>query len=527
MPQLGKYQLIRKLAAGGMAEVFLAKAAGPMGFEKTLVLKRILPHLAGDPAFVKMFLSEAKLVAQLNHPNIVQIFDFGQAGGSYFLAMEYIDGPTLRGLIKRARLIDLSLPVALCARIVSLACEGLAFAHEFRDPATGEPLGIIHRDISPDNILLSSQGAVKVVDFGIAKVAGQSQHTQPGVVKGKISYMSPEQLRSRPLDRRADVYALGIVLYEMLTGRRPFDAASDVKLMQAIINGQRVPAVSLRPDLPASLQQILDRAVAKEREERYPDCRAFQEDLERFILSTGEHMGAYQIAQITMQLVGDEFRTSSSTSIPALKTPPSSPSAPERVTDEHTAPAMMAAGRTDPPNTTDPDFGPSEETSPGRVGLSSPTLTAVMGNTENSQPTTQALEPPEALNRRKLLIPAVLLGVALLGGGYVVARRPAAQDEPKPGAGAAPSPADAASRDAGPAPSARRLKGTMEFRIWPYAHVFLDGQDLGQTPLEPMDVTEGWHTVKAVNRELGKEVTRHIEVQPGKLTVIRINLSEE
>jgi eukaryotic-like serine/threonine-protein kinase len=161
--QLGKYQLIRKLATGGMAEVFLAKAAGPMGFEKMLVVKRILPHLSEDPTFVEMFLAEAKLAAQLNHPNIVQIFDFGETDGEYFLAMEYIDGPNLRVLVKRARAAKAPLPTPICARLIAAACEGLAFAHDFSDPTTGEPLGLIHRDISPDNILVSRQGAVKVV----------------------------------------------------------------------------------------------------------------------------------------------------------------------------------------------------------------------------------------------------------------------------------------------------------------------------------------------------------------------------
>ncbi|HLK99636.1 MAG TPA: serine/threonine-protein kinase, partial [Myxococcaceae bacterium] len=216
--QLGKYQLIRKLATGGMAEVFLAKAAGPMGFEKTLVVKRILPHLAEDPAFVEMFLSEAKLAAQLNHPNIVQIFDFGEADDAYFLAMEFIDGPNLRVLLKRASQQGVALPPAVCARLIATACEGLAFAHDFADPGTGELLGLIHRDISPDNVLVSRQGAVKVVDFGIAKAAGQSHKTRSGVIKGKLSYMPPEQLRAKQLDRRADVYALGVVLYELLTG---------------------------------------------------------------------------------------------------------------------------------------------------------------------------------------------------------------------------------------------------------------------------------------------------------------------
>ncbi|RKG67094.1 serine/threonine protein kinase, partial [Corallococcus terminator] len=252
---IGKYQLIRKLATGGMAEVYLAKAAGPMGFKKTLVLKRILPHLAEEPAFVEMFLSEAKLAAQLEHPNIVQIFDFGEAGGSYFLAMELIDGPSLRKLVKRA--VEVPLPQTLCARLVASAAEGLAYAHEFRDSATDEPLGLIHRDVSPDNILVSRQGAVKVVDFGIAKVAGQKHRTQTGVVKGKLAYMPPEQLQAKPLDRRVDVYALGVVLYELLTGKRPFGTTTEEGTMRAILFEPFVPAALRRPDLSVALQHVL------------------------------------------------------------------------------------------------------------------------------------------------------------------------------------------------------------------------------------------------------------------------------
>jgi serine/threonine protein kinase len=296
--RVGKYQVVRRLATGGMAEVFLAKAAGPMGFEKTLVVKRILPHLAEDPAFVEMFLSEAKLAAQLNHPNIVQIFDFGEADDTYFLAMEYIDGLNLREIIRRAGELSLTLQVAVCARIISAACEGLAFAHDFWDLSTGQELNIVHRDISPDNILLSRQGAVKVVDFGIAKAAGFSPHTQTGVLKGKLAYMPPEYLRSEALDRRMDVYSLGVVFYELLTGQKPIMAPSEAGMVQAILLEPPVPVEQRRPDVPAAVQRILSRALAKDRENRYPDCFALQEDLEEFILSMAKPVGAAQLAQI-------------------------------------------------------------------------------------------------------------------------------------------------------------------------------------------------------------------------------------
>ncbi|QRN97508.1 protein kinase [Archangium violaceum] len=307
--KLGRYQLLDKLATGGMAEVYLARATGPMGFEKELVVKRILPHLAADGRFVEMFLAEARLAARLNHPHIVQIFDFGEADGTWYLAMEYIDGLNLRVLSKRAREAGMELPPASCARIIASVCEGLAYAHERTDPTTGEPLGIIHRDISPDNILLSREGAVKVVDFGIAKMAGQELRTQTGVVKGKLAYMPPERFREVEMDRRMDVYALGVVLYELLTGHKPYEAGSEGQLVRAILYEQPVPAVKWRPELPPALRRILERAMAKEREQRYADCRALQSDLEHFILSTGEPVGAWQLARLLARVTerpGDE-----------------------------------------------------------------------------------------------------------------------------------------------------------------------------------------------------------------------------
>ncbi len=327
--QVGKYQLVRKLAVGGMAEVFLAKVAGPMGFEKEVVVKRILPHLAQEDGFMEMFLTEARLAARLNHPNIVQIFDFGQAAGSYYLAMEYIDGLNLRALMKRVTTLKMALSPVLCSKLIATACEGLAFAHDLRDPNTGLHLGLIHRDVSLDNILLSRQGAVKIVDFGIAKVADQSHRTLTGVVKGKLSYMAPEQIRAKPLDHRVDVYALGVVFYEMLTGRKPFNATTEASMAQAILSEPPVPAVERRPDLPKAVSRILDRALAKEREHRYPDCRAFQSDLEDYILSTGKKVGAHRIALFVSKMMEV---TPEEPSAPPADAPRVTPPPPPRLT---------------------------------------------------------------------------------------------------------------------------------------------------------------------------------------------------
>jgi serine/threonine protein kinase len=303
LEQMGKYQLIRKLATGGMAEVFLAKAAGPMGFEKVLVVKRILPHLAEDPQFTEMFLFEAKLAGLLNHANITQIFDFGEEEGSYFIAMEYLDGPNLRVLSRKAMEQNAASSLPVCAKIVSLACEGLAYAHEFVDPQTGQALGLIHRDISTDNILLSRTGGVKVVDFGIAKAANTGHRTKTGILKGKVAYMSPEHLLGKPLDARADIYALGVVLYELVAGQKPFEGDSEVSMIQAILHEPMVEIGERRKDVPADLQRIIHRMLAKDREERYASCRELQVDLERFIIQCGEPVGAFQIADLVKRLI--------------------------------------------------------------------------------------------------------------------------------------------------------------------------------------------------------------------------------
>jgi len=336
--RLGKYQLLRKLATGGMAEVFLAKTDGPMGFEKLLVIKRILPHLAEDPQFVEMFLGEAKLAAQLNHPNLVQIFDFGRAEGSYFIAMEYIDGPNLRTLQVRARDLRRMVPFPIAARIVSWAAEGLAYAHDFQDLATGQPLHLVHRDVSPDNILVGRSGTVKLVDFGIAKATGQSHQTQAGTVKGKVAYMAPEQLRGEPLDRRVDLYALGIVLYELCTGRMPFEADSDASMVRAVLYDRLVPAVERVPSLPRALHDILTRLLARRREDRYADCHTLHLDLERFLRQTsGDSTTAFVISRWVAQLAPPEPPTAALTPHPgALQS--AAPVDPAAFTDSAFAP---------------------------------------------------------------------------------------------------------------------------------------------------------------------------------------------
>ncbi|NMO18047.1 protein kinase [Pyxidicoccus fallax] len=318
---MGKYQLMRKLATGGMAEVFLAKSSGPLGFEKHLVVKRILPHLAEDPQFVEMFLAEAKLAARLNHANIVQIFDFGMEGGSYFIAMEYVDGVDLRTLKRRAKHQGTSIAFPLCARLLSMACEGLAYAHELVDSATGQPLNLIHRDISPDNIFVSKTGGLKILDFGIAKATTAGLRTQSGVLKGKVPYMPPEYLLGEPIDARTDIYALGVVLFELVAGRRPYRSDNDARLIQAVLNEPLPDIRDLRQGVPEQLVQILSRALAKHPHRRYGSCREFHADLERFLYLYSEPVGAIQIAAFVREMSGPLPPEAANESVPTTPEP--------------------------------------------------------------------------------------------------------------------------------------------------------------------------------------------------------------
>ena len=305
---VGKYQRIRLLAEG-IIEDYLARAAGPPGFEKTLVLQCLRSDMAEDVGLAEMFLDKARMAARLTHPHLVQVFDFGEADGTYFLAREYIDGPSLSRLIKRAAAQRMLLPVTLCARIISQACEGLAFAHDLTHPKTNQPLELIHRCIRPYNILLSRQGTAKVVDFGIDKIRSQWSPRYHLPIEGQLAYMSLEELRGWKMDRRVDVYALGVVLYELLTARKPFESTSDSGVAQAILSEPMVPVERHRPDLPGALRAILLRALAKERDQRYPDCHAFQAGLEAFILSEGEPVTPQQVAQLIQQVTASDDPT--------------------------------------------------------------------------------------------------------------------------------------------------------------------------------------------------------------------------
>jgi serine/threonine protein kinase len=281
--RFGPYVLVDRVAIGGMAEVFKAKRAGVEGFEKTVALKRILPHLSDNKEFLDMFVDEAKMVAGLNHPNIVQIFDLGRIEKSYYIAMEYVHGRDLRTVMKRAREKGLRMPLDLSLRVVSQVCAALEYAHRKKDER-GRPMEIVHRDVSPQNILISFEGDVKLVDFGIAKAATKASNTDRGALRGKLLYMSPEQAWGRPIDRRSDVFSLGIVLYEMVTETKPFiGAGTELTILELVRQCVITPAREINPRVPEALDRVIMKALARDPAERYQDAGQMQRGLERFL----------------------------------------------------------------------------------------------------------------------------------------------------------------------------------------------------------------------------------------------------
>ena len=562
---IGKYKLVRLIASGGMAEVYLARQAGAAGFEKLVCLKRILPHLARDKQFVEMFLNEARLAARLDHPNIVSIFDLGEANGNYFIAMEFIDGPSLRAAAKRALERGERLPIPEIVKVVSMAAAGLHYAHELTD-AGGKPLGLVHRDISPDNVLVHRNGAPKVVDFGIAKAASSSSSTRTGTLKGKIAYMPPEQLRGDPLDRRTDVFALGVVLYELLAGQRPWVGDSEVSLIGRIMTEDPPPLSTLRPDAPAGLVAVLDRALAKDREARCASCHDLQADLEALLVSMGR--------TITQARISDFAKSYAD---------------PIAVPDESTGAAMQALEA-------EMNGTGAVRPVPGRRVPGQP-----------REPRTVVLPAPPARDRRGLAYGvAAFLSVAAIGGGagYALLMRrgepppdpvpvervavvetvalpiaekkqeptpvqedpkpaetqpppPVAAAEPVPAQTPPPTPPPTAPAPPAPEPQATALppqaaatapkarprraaqpavpadspvvtaKGELVLLIRPWAKVEVDGTEIGVTPLNgPLMLAAGEHTVRLVNPDLGKDVTRTVRITAAGREVLKELLDE-
>ncbi|HEX3765303.1 MAG TPA: protein kinase [Kofleriaceae bacterium] len=302
--RLGRYEVLKHLASGGMADVLLGRTEGIEGFERHVVLKRIKPVHAQDLRFIRMFLDEARLAANLHHQHIVQVHDIGEAAGEYFIAMEYLHGEDVRTILSTASRSRQHVPLGYAMAIVSAAAAGLHYAHERRGPDK-RLLGIVHRDVSPSNILVGYDGSIKIVDFGIAKASAR-QETRSGSLKGKVSYMSPEQCKSAESDRRSDVYSLGVVLYELSTTSRLFKGANDYLVMDQIVNG-RVPLPRVRrPDLPSELSAIIMRAIATDPERRFSTADELRRAIDHVADRLGLTASSSAIAAYMRQQFGDK-----------------------------------------------------------------------------------------------------------------------------------------------------------------------------------------------------------------------------
>jgi serine/threonine protein kinase len=295
--QQQRYRVLSRLASGGMAEVFLAESASIEGFKKQVAIKRVLPALSEKKRFIAMFLDEARLSAHLTHSNVAQVFDIGVGDNAYFIVMEYVDGADLKQIIEYMKKSGAAFSVEAACFVASKICEGLTYAHELRGP-DGQPLDIIHRDMSPPNVLITKHGEVKIVDFGLAKAQSQLEKSEAGIIKGKFGYLSPEAARGLTIDHRTDIFAVGIILWEMLAGRRLFYGETDFATVK-LVQEAKIPSVrSDNPAVPAELEKILGRALTREPATRYPTARDLGKDLTSFLFRFGKPVTSYDIAEV-------------------------------------------------------------------------------------------------------------------------------------------------------------------------------------------------------------------------------------
>jgi eukaryotic-like serine/threonine-protein kinase len=515
--EFGKYQLLKRIGAGGMGQVFLARTA-TQGFEKLVVIKRILPHLVEDEEFITMFFDEARIAARLNHPNLVQIFELGEADGSHYLAMEYVAGDDLRKAERFARNQSKPWPVGLCCRLIADSAAGLDYAHKLLGP-TAEPLQLVHRDVSPQNILVGFDGAVKLIDFGVAKAVGRSQHTATGILKGKYAYMSPEQLEGAPFDHRSDQFALGAVFWEILTGKRLFKGESDLMTMRLVRECNVPPPSRLVPGLPKALDGIVLRALAKDPKARFPEAAEFRMAIEDFTLehsipASPAHLVAYvrklyaeriareadasTLDELSGPNVFDDLPSRSQTSRSAQKKRSKSGS-PSR----QNVPASKVGGR---PGS---KVGSASASKPPKSGSASRSKEGTKRS--RSAPETRRRTLPSMQAQRPsapLSVLAVVAG-ALVAAGAVFAYRYLAEEPPGPQGPVRvlPVPYEPTARPLPPQLAVAQTVRILLDTTPSGAQVEVGGRELGVTPVEYLAPTDQL-PVEAVFTLLGHEPER-------------------
>jgi serine/threonine-protein kinase len=302
-----RYRVVEKLESGGMAEVFRAESEGLQGFRKQVAIKRVLPHLSSKKKFISMFLDEARLSAQLSHSNCVQVFDIGVGDNAFFIVMEFVDGANLKSIADHIKKAGQDFPVEHAVYLCLELCKGLSYAHELTDP-NGVPLHIVHRDMSPPNVLVTKHGEVKIVDFGLAKANSQLEKSEPGIIKGKFSYLSPEAAMGQEVDARTDVFAVGIILWELLAGQRLFLGDTDFQTVKRVQAAQ-VPSISqINKRVPQDLEKIMNKALARDPAARYTTARDLGLDLSKFLFRFGVPVSTFDVAQLVQGAMKERQR---------------------------------------------------------------------------------------------------------------------------------------------------------------------------------------------------------------------------
>ncbi len=540
---LGRYRLLRRIAAGGMGEIFLAALDGPGGFSKPVVLKRILSHLAMDDRFVELFLNEARLAAKLSHPNVVQIFELGHEDDTYFIVMEHIDGLDLMALATRA-FASGGVPAGMAALICGQALKGLDYAHQLKDES-GAPLRLVHRDVSMENILISTAGIVKLCDFGIAKAASTVALTRPGAWRGKIEYAAPEQIRAEELDGRVDVYAMGVVLGELLSGRPLFVGATRIEVSQRVLRGEMTLGAGIHPVLVA----VVRRAMAVRREDRFDSAAQMRAALESAVAGIGATATEDELAAFVRKILegvpvagpGRSPTEALGVRTPATEVDDISSRLPTMLATPGTMGAMRLADVA--PAAAVAPIAPvaaARSRKPTRVASTAAVLTgaalavSIFGLAYTWRaPVTVApgVVDTTAAAPRPGVAPAVDAAPAVAAAHP----QPAAAEDPEPATPvpavveAAPSPElrsepRSSTRPAQPVLRHARHEepqlGKVIFRISPWADVSVDGRELGVTPMSPVDLPAGDHLFTLANPALHTKKSLRVVVPPGGRSVV-------
>ena len=565
---VGRYSLVSRIAIGGMAEIWLARQVGLQGFEKFVVIKRIIDGLGADPEFVEMFLDEARIAAQLNHPHIVQIFDLGMEAGAYYIAMEYLPGEDLTTIVRAGNRRQKPLPMAYAVRLIADAAAGLHYAHAKTGP-NGASLGIVHRDVSPQNLLLTYDGLLKVVDFGIAKAANRESKTLAGHVKGKTAYMSPEQARGQSIDGRSDIFALGIILFELVTRTRLFQYPDPLVALRVIASNDEIPfAHDRNPEVPLELSYIIAGALTRDITRRYASGRSFQHALEEWLRGQQKVPGAAELGTYMHELFAERIkeraqlleaaRTGELTSTRARAMMPSDTG---RSMPGNPVPAEEVTMTTRPRSRVPWVAGGVVLALAALVGLGVALSPGPEPVVEPVVTTPTAPQPPQVLAPPVLTIETDPPGAVVLVDGLEVGTSPLTLDTlmlgehtvtasmkgrkessrqvtlAHPGERAmvvmalapetppAPKPNPNPGTESHTSQTPKKVAmGKLTLDTVPWTRVFLRGRKLGDTPLIDVPVPAGRHQLKLVNEEKNISTLIEVQIRAGQTTAKKLRL---